>query len=227
MRLWFLAFYAPCGFWWGWNNALKTYQYSIITHWNIFLRKSYFYFGWLCLSRVDTGQSIMHDFFPYMFFYIIFEVNKPCHTNGFSLRWAQRVLSALLQNNYLVTNSPPSFKNIRKTRARASEQNKMCLVVHGKSECTHLCLWWPESTVSVNKALSWASIKALSTQCPSFSETPSDGNLLLLPQFNVSAISWWKDEERMVWIDLYSFILLTVVHMHTHTLAKSHSVLGP
>lgn len=157
------------------------------------------------------------------FFY--FKINKPCHTNGFSPEWAQRVLSALAQNNYLVTNSLPSFKNIRKTRARASEEeNKMCLVVHGKSECTHLCLWWPESTVSVNEALSWASIKALSTQCPSFSETLSDGNLLLLPQFNVSAISWWKDEERMVWIGLYSFIFHTIIHTRTH---ESHSVLAP
>lgn len=47
-----------------------------------------------------------------------------------------------------------------------------------------------------------------------------DGNLLLLPQFNVPAISWWKKRERKVWMGVYSFMFQTV---HAHTFAKSHT----
>lgn len=103
-------------------------------------------------------------------------------------------------------------------------------LLYGWSECvcllvrTHVCFSRTESTVCVNKALSWASIKPLSTQCLSLSETLSDRNLLLLPQFNVPAISWWKERERTAWMGLYSFMFQTV---HAHTFAKSHTLLAP
>lgn len=96
--------------------------------------------------------------------------------------------------------------------------------VWGKCVCVHTCFSWPMSTVCVNKALSWASIKPLSTQCLSLAETLSDGNLLLLPQFNVPAISWWNERERKVWMGLYSFMFQTV---HAHTFAQSHTLLAP
>lgn len=44
----------------------------------------------------------------------------------------------------------------------------------------------------------------------------SDGNLLLLAQFNVSAISWWKKRERKVWMSRYSF-MFSALHAHTST----------
>lgn len=88
--------------------------------------------------------------------------------------------------------------------------------------CVHMCFSWPESTVCMNKALSWASIKPLSTQCLSLSETLSDGNLLLLPQFNVPAISWWKEGERSEWA---SIVLCSRRFTHTHLPNHTHSLL--
>lgn len=47
----------------------------------------------------------------------------------------------------------------------------------------------------------------------------SDGNLLLLLRFNVSAISWWKKRERKVWMGRYSFMFSA---LYTHT-KKTHT----
>lgn len=89
-----------------------------------------------------------------------------------------------------------------------------------------MCFSKPKSTVCVNKALSWASIKPLSTQCLSLSETLCDGNLLLLLQFNVFAISWWKErqKERSEWA---SIVLCSreFTHKHTHLPNHIHSML--
>lgn len=97
--------------------------------------------------------------------------------------------------------------------------------------CTHVLL--EESTVCVNKALSWASIKPLSTQCLSFSETLSDGNLLLLLQFNVPAISWWKERERRgggggsEWASIVLCSRQSLTHTYTHAFDKSQTLHAP
>lgn len=106
------------------------------------------------------------------------------------------------------------------------EKNRECFT--GKKRvCAFLCVcthvFQLERTVCVNKALSWAPIKPFSTQCLSLSETPSDGNLLLLRQFNVPVISWWKKSERKVWKGLYSFMFQTLC---AHTFDKSHTLLA-
>lgn len=129
--------------------------------------------------RIFTPISVLH----YIWHKCLAPEHQDWRLSGHKL---SSVISKLLQNqeHRCVCTTATTF---------GAWANRVCA---NASVCPHMCFSWPESTVCVNKALSWASIKPLSTQCLSFSETLSDGNLLLLPQFNVPAISWWREREK-------------------------------
>lgn len=106
---------------------------------------------------------------------------------------------------------------------------------YGKSECacvsvwvcvcvhTHMCFCWPESTVYVNKAPSWASIKPLSTQCLSLLETLME--ICFCCRSSMSLLSPdGRAEKGKVWMGLYSFMFPTV-HAHTFSPNHAHSLL--
>lgn len=95
----------------------------------------------------------------------------------------------------------------------------MCVCM---SVCAHMCCSWPGSTVYVNKAPSWASIKPLSTQCLSLLETLME--ICFCCRSSMSLLSPdGRREKGKVWMGLYSFMFQTV---HAHTFAKSHTLLA-
>lgn len=88
--------------------------------------------------------------------------------------------------------------------------------------CVDVCFYWPESTVYVNKALNWASIRPHSIQCLSLLETLMEIRFCCRSSMSLQSLDGRKAKGKSEW---GSIVLCSRWFIRTHLPAHTDSLL--